>query len=205
MKKVNLIFVFSILSSINIIVFSQELPDKIVYKYWENFNSPQRITITKINTLQLVEFKYSYDTIEFNNLQNSLFLDIIKREYTYPFYITFQIPFDTIQCNCRILDNYSIKIFEKGENKMIPRNADLYVMETDKRDIIQVIVIDYISQSILRRNIKYSYTQIKITDLLPLKMGYQIYFNDRIDKISFISNNYYFKDLLLNHYYILCN
>lgn len=211
MKKQVSIILLVIFLLLNIVGFAQcvytekkalDLPNKYIFRYWNSFNRPQQLTIISFITFpQEIDFKYSYDTLAFNNFQNYYKPNDSITVIYYPFHIPFTSKFDTIECRCRVLDMYTTIIYEHGKKKMIPREVDVFIMEKDN-EIIAVYSIDPKWRVLM--GYKYRYVNIKITDLLPLIMEYCQYFNNR-SEISFISHNYLFRNVSLNPYYIICD
>jgi len=211
MKKQVSIILLAIFLLLNIVGFAQcfnkkkntlDLPNKNVFRYWNSFNRPQQLTIISfIPFHQEIDFKYPYDTLAFNNFQNYFKPNDSITDIYYPFHIPFTSKFDTIECRCRVLDIYTSTIYEHGEKKMIPREVDVFIMEKDN-EIIAVYSIDPKWRVLM--GYKYRYVNIKITDLLPLKMEYCQYLN-YWSEISFISHNYLFRNVGLNPYYIICD
>lgn len=212
MKKSVSIFLLALCLFFNIFCYAQcfkknkfkfDLPNKTIFKEWNSYNRTQQLTIISIiATPQKIDFKYPYDTTSYNNFINLIIPNDSVSQILYPFYIPFTIKFDTIECKCRVLDRYSTTIYKLGEKKMIPIDVDVFIMEKDN-EIIAVYCID--PKWKILSCYKYRYVNIKITDLLPLKMEYSQLFMNYKNEISFISHNYLFRNVGLNPYYIICD
>jgi len=212
MKKPVLIFLLAIFMLINTVSFAQcfhkekntiDIPNKYVHRDWNSFNRPQLLTIISFLAVpQEIDFKYPYDTLAYNNFMNYYRPNDSINTFNYPFYIPFTSKFDTIECRCRVLDMYSTTIYRHGEKKMISIEVAVFIMEKDN-EIIAVYCID--PKWTILIGYKYHYVNIKITDLLPLKMEYRQLFLNYKNEISFISHNYLFRNVGLNPYYIICD
>lgn len=180
-----------------------DMPDKIVHRDFDHLNHPQTLTI--ISILYPIEgnFKYPYDTLSYQAVEQ--YFNPHSSETSYPFQISFTTTFDTVECHSIILNSYQTTVYEKGEKKMIPKSAKVYIM-ANNQEIIAVYVIDSKWQEKLDLAASlYKFVDIKITDLVPLKGEYQVGIGDFVNYISFVSHNYLFKDVLLNPYYIICD
>lgn len=181
-----------------------DMPNKIIHRDFDNLNYPQTLTIVGFLFPIEGDFKYPYDTMQYRTLEShASYLE--STEFQHPLYFPFTTKFDTVECHCRILDSYTTTVYEKGVKKMIPKSAKVYIMENNQK-IIAVYVINPKWQEKLDLAASlYKFIDIKITDLVPLRGEYQVGIGEYLNYISFVSNNYLFKDVLLNPYYIICD